>query len=253
MITCQHAKHLFDRHLDGELPSSLQTELHAHQLSCIDCQSELALAESFGDVIAYDRCEPTVSASFPDRVLLAHRAQLKPAPRRNWSQTIIRIAAPMAAAASIAMAVFFIAPTASEPRQSLTLGHVAQASDPSIDIMGASGKARIETRAARIEQMPAGFVDVLLDPVVKQTRTTLDSTRRSLEQLESLVGLGFAGANDTLAAGRRNLESERKSTNVIVSPRISGPDLFAPSLPYEPTYDSDLSNISEFDDTIEAL
>ena len=43
MITCQHARQLFDRYLDGELSPSLQAELHAHQLSCSACQTELAM------------------------------------------------------------------------------------------------------------------------------------------------------------------------------------------------------------------
>ncbi|HOA72957.1 MAG TPA: hypothetical protein PL151_01285 [Phycisphaerae bacterium] len=252
MITCQHARHLFDRYLDGELPSSLQAELHAHQLNCSDCQAELALAEAYGDVIAYDRCEPTLSASFTDRVLLAYRAQQVVAPRRNWSRMLISIASPLAAAASIALAVFLIAPTASERPQGLLAGQIAQVSDPTIEIVGASGKGRNEVKAARMEQMPAGFVDVILDPIVKQTRSTLDGTKRSLEQLESLIGLGFAGANDTLAAGWRDLQSDRKSPSGSSSPKISGPDLFAPSLPQEAAIDSDLP-FDEFDDTIEAL
>lgn len=254
MITCRHAKHLFDRYLDGELPSSLQTELHAHQLSCGDCQSELALAESYGDVIAYDRCEPKVSASFTDRVLLAHRAQFQPAPCRNWGRLIISIASPLAAAACIGMAVLLIVPTASEPTRNMVSGVVAQPSELNIEILGGAGRhARIEPRAARMDQMPAGFVDVILDPVVKQTRNTLDNTKRSLEQLESLIGLGFAGANSTLAAGRRTLESDRQGTKVMTSPKILGPDMFAPSLPYERSYESDSPSSGVFDDTIEAL
>ena len=37
MITCQNARQLFDRYLDGELTSSLHTELHAHRLNCSEC------------------------------------------------------------------------------------------------------------------------------------------------------------------------------------------------------------------------
>ena len=54
MITCQHARHLFDRNLDGELSPSLQAELHAHQLKCPECQSELAMFEACGAVVALD-------------------------------------------------------------------------------------------------------------------------------------------------------------------------------------------------------
>ena len=46
MITCQHARHLFDSYLDGELSANLQTELHAHRLNCTSCQNELALLEA---------------------------------------------------------------------------------------------------------------------------------------------------------------------------------------------------------------
>jgi hypothetical protein len=251
MITCQHARHLFDRYLDGELSPSLQTELHAHQLSCGDCQSELALLESCGDVIAYDKCEPTLSASFTDRVLLARRAQIKVAPRRNWGRLFISIASPVAAAACIAMAVGLIAPTGSEPRLSLIAGRTDLPSDQNLAVLGAD-KPRMDP-GAKVHQMPAGVVDVVFNPYVKQTRNALDSAKRTLEQLESLVGLGFAGANDTLAAGRRNMESDRSKAGAIATPEVSGPDLFAPSLPSESPTGTDSSIHSDIDYSIEAL
>ncbi len=103
MITCRDANQLFDRYLDGELPVSLQTELHAHRLSCASCQDELAMHEVCGDVIALDRREPRLSEGFTDRVLLARRHPLA-GPRRRWGRIALFVGPPLAAAASIALA-----------------------------------------------------------------------------------------------------------------------------------------------------
>ncbi|MHC4798834.1 MAG: zf-HC2 domain-containing protein, partial [Planctomycetota bacterium] len=84
MITCQDARHLFSRYLDGDLSSSLKTELHAHQLNCSTCRDELSMLETCGEVIALDLCEPKLSESFTDRVLAAREAQLaRVKPRRR--------------------------------------------------------------------------------------------------------------------------------------------------------------------------
>ena len=61
MITCQHARQLFDRYLDDELSSSLRSELHAHVINCTPCQNHLAVLEACGDVIRLDKCEPAPS------------------------------------------------------------------------------------------------------------------------------------------------------------------------------------------------
>lgn len=253
MITCQHAKHLFDRYCDGELSPSLQTELHAHQLSCSGCQGELALLESCGDVIAYDRCEPTLSASFTDRVLLAHRAQSKPAPRRNWARLVISIASPVAAAACIGLAVLLIAPVGNGTNRTQVAGQVDSVSNSTQSVLTGSD-SRAVAKSANTREMAPGIVDVILDPMVKQTRNTVDSTKRSFEQLQSLFGLGVAGVQNTLAAGRRNLESDPSPSGLLTAPRPAGSDVFAPPLlPSEAPSAPDAPSGHDFNDTIEAL
>lgn len=253
MITCQHAKHLFDRYCDGELSPSLQTELHAHQLSCGECQGELALLESCGDVIAYDRCEPTLSASFTDRVLLAHRAQSKPAPRRNWGRLVISIASPVAAAACIGLAVLLVAPTGSKVNGTRVAGMEFTVSDSMVSVL-TGGDGQVSSKSANVGVMAPGIVDVVLEPMVRQTRNTVDSTKRSFEQLQSLFGLGVAGVQNTLAAGRRNLESEQTPAGVMPAPRPMGSGLFAPPLlPSDAPLTPDAPSGYDLDDTIEAL
>jgi len=257
MITCKHAKHLFDRYLDGELSPSLQAELHAHQLSCSGCQGDLALLEACGDVIAYDDCEPRSSASFTDRVLLAHRAQLASRPRRRWSRLIISVASPIAAAACIVFAVLLIVPTTNQPRLGMVKGTVIETSKENANVSqrlaGKEPAAPVEPQFATVRQMPAGFADVILNSVVEQTRNTAEGTKRSLEQLESLIGLGFAGANETLAAGWRNLESERQSSSISQAPKVTEPDMLAPSFPCEAPATPEPSRSADLDDTVEAL
>ena len=105
MITCQHARQLFDRYLDDELSSSLQAELHAHVIHCAPCQNRLALIEACGDVIRLDRPEPALSGSFADRVIAARQQRVSPRPAaaRRWRRAAWWVAAPVAAAASIAL------------------------------------------------------------------------------------------------------------------------------------------------------
>jgi hypothetical protein len=253
MITCQHIRNLFDRHLDGELPSSLQAELHAHQLNCSECQGELALLEACGDVIAYDRCEPTLSDSFTSRVLVAHQSRLAAAPKRSWSRIIISVAAPLAAAACVGLAVLLITPVGKEAHQSVVAGVTQRLPDGSAAFLEAgrrpSGLAARELAAT--PQIQPGFMDEILGPVVDQTRKTVSSTRRNFEQLQSLVGLGFAGANEALAAGSRTLESGRVGGEAGVEPKAGEPDMFAPSFPRESSPESPKG--AEVDDTVEAL
>lgn len=226
MITCQHARNLFDRHLDGELPASLQAELHAHQLSCVDCQMELAILEACGDVVALDRREPALSASFTDRVLLANRAQMIPK-RRRWGRMFLVASAPMAAAASIALAVLLIPPTPAREMDHRVLGSATAVSDPVASMLGASTKDR--AALAGTEQMPASFVDRLLQPGVEQARNSVDGIRQGVERLESLVRMGFARNNEALAAGRS------PSSPSLGSPSLTPglPDFTDPSLLFQ--------------------
>ncbi|MBI4580977.1 MAG: zf-HC2 domain-containing protein [Planctomycetes bacterium] len=252
MITCRHARHLFDTYLDGELSPSLQAELHAHQLNCSDCQGELALLEACGDVVAYDRGEPTVNAAFTDRVLLAYRAQARPAPRRHWGRLILTVSSPEAAAAAIALAVLLIAPTGKEASPGLVAGERTRVPDSVKDILLTfGGKEEGAPKSPTARQMPAGFVDVMLAPWVEQTRKTVDGTRRSVERLDSLLRLGIAGATEAFAASGRAADAVKTVPEAVHQPKPVDPNPLDPSFLHQaPTVPQPGP---EVDDTVEAL
>jgi len=205
MITCQHARQLFDRYLDGELSASLQTEMHAHQLSCSACQSELAMLEACGDVVMLDtRREPMLSDSFTDRVLLARRAQTARRPR-DWSRAALLVGSPMAAAASILLAVTVIMPSANHAKKTVTASEVVAVSpkvrEAMIGLTG--GQERSQQAQIELEQTPSmatvGFMDEVLDSLVDQVGWQMDGTRASLDDLGLLFQRAAAEANERLA------------------------------------------------------
>jgi len=103
MMTCRQVEHLLDAYLDGELSPSLRAEVHAHRLGCPRCQRRIELLEVCGDVIRMDRREPVLSADFADRVMAGFAASRRARHRRvPW---VVRLAAPLAAAAAVAFAV----------------------------------------------------------------------------------------------------------------------------------------------------
>jgi hypothetical protein len=203
MITCEHARHLFDRYLDGELSSSLQAELHAHQLSCPACQSELAMLEACGAVIALDRREPRLSASFTDRVLLARRAQTARRPRR-WTRIAVIAGSPLAAAASIALLLVTVsAPNTTTPNHSgntATLGKQEAVSTAAQKAYGLSDEQK--DRLANMEQMTGGFMNDVLEQVLTNTQQNRESLRGSLGGMELLLRQAVNEAHDRLVTPR---------------------------------------------------
>lgn len=232
MITCQHARHLFDRYLDGELSSSLRAELHAHQLNCTECQSELAMLEACGDVVALDRGEPQLSASFTDRVLLARRAQLTSRPR-PWGRMVLFIGSPLAAAASILLAVMLILPSMPEIHETRTASVVVSPPKPVQDglmaIKGTQLSPEAERELERTPQMPAGFVDALLAPVVEHTERSIDDTRRNAQELELLLRLWVSDTNEKLVAQWRTSQHSGTSTEEATPRTDFDLDLLAPA------------------------
>lgn len=196
MIHCRDAKHLFGRYLDGELSPSLQTELHAHRLQCNDCQNELALLEACGDVIGLDRREPTVSASFTDRVLLARRARMKPV-RRHWARTLVIYGSPMAAAACIALMFSVIRPL--QPGTA-----VAGASEAlPRDLQTALGThqqspAALKDLAATPAMTTDSFLDALVGPVVKKSTDAAEGARRGAENVLERLRQALSSEHEAL-------------------------------------------------------
>jgi len=231
MITCQHVRQLFDRYLDGELSPSLQAELHAHQLTCSMCQTELAMLEACGDVVALDRCEPKLSASFTNRVLLARRGQLAGQRRHGRGRVALVVGGPIAAAAGILLALMLTMP--SEPAKTGTLVHGETVAAPKAiqDALGGR-EDRTDQEKRELEttkQMPAvGFMDALLARVVEQTGESVDGARRNLAELELLVRQGGAGANERLVAQWSGEQGKTISSDGGADRPISELDVFDP-------------------------
>lgn len=225
MITCQNARDLFDRHLDGELSASLQTELHAHCLQCLSCQNELAMLETCGDVIALDRGEPQLSAAFTDRVLAARRSRIARPPRR-WPLTLARAGLPLAAAASITLAILLTMPAENAP--TITAGQkVAQPEEVLSLLIGPNGATRSEQALKELEMTPKmpsiGFVNELLTPLIEQGRLTMERTLRGSEDLKLLIQRGFTDGNQSLQELWQATQGEMPSFDF--STEVNGPTL----------------------------
>lgn len=252
MITCTHARQLFDRHLDDELSPSLQAELHAHLLQCSDCQNELAILEACGDVIRLDRREPTLDRGFADRVM-ASLPKAAPAPRiaagaeravptsapalRRW---VYRLGAPVAAAASIALAVIMLvpapAPDATPRTEGVTAAVTLAAPQEFRESLMDQTKTQLDPRAqAELERTPEidalPFLESLLTPLVEGTRSTVEGTRRTASDIELLIRYGFADMNERLIA-------EYQATYNPASDRAdqAGPQVLSDLDPLNPTF-----------------
>lgn len=223
MISCKHSRQLFDRYLDGELSPSLQAELHAHQIACSDCQSELAMMEACGDVIRHDRREPRLDDAFTDRVMAVHRdrqvirAKRWFIPQGPWYRAATIALSPLAAAASIALAVTLILPTYQPAQKTVVAGgdkgREAIPEDFQKMLISPERKDELSTEAIQdlnnTPQMSAvHFMDALLKPVVEQAQSTIEGARSSTAQLELLMEIGLAKPTEKLAAEWR-MQNER--------------------------------------------
>ena len=242
MITCQHARQLFDRYLDDELSSSLQSELHAHVINCTPCQNHLAVLEACGDVIRLDKCEPAPSESFTDRVLAARREQVAAGRvrARGWGRLVWRIGAPVAAAASIVLIMIVGTPVfdaGSTPAHPTVVGSSMQAPPEEVqrNLLRAKGREldpQVSQELAQVPQMKAlPFLEALINPLVEGTRSAVAGTRRSYEDLELLFHYGFNGMNERLVAEYRQKypeispqEAERVLSDLDILKKALQPD-----------------------------
>jgi len=241
MITCQHARRLFDRSLDDELSPSLKAELHAHRLHCSQCQSELALDEACADVIRLDTCEPALSASFTDRVMTARRTQLA-SRSRHWQRVVLFTGSGLAVAASIAIAFLLSSPMPQEapaPHEGITAGiAIAAPKQFQKNVLELTGKKldpQTEAELANTPEMKAlPFMDSFLALLVKGTRNTAEATRHSVDDLTLLLRYGFANMNDQLVAEYREKypddpRGSGSNQRVISDLDFLGPAFFHPA------------------------
>lgn len=259
MITCQHARQLFDRYLDDELSPSLQAELHAHRLHCMECQNELALGEACADVIRLDRCEPALSESFTDRVMAARRAQLA-SRSRHWRRIAIFTGSGLAAAASIAIVFLLSTPmpeTASAPREVLGTSIAAPETvrDNLLKVTGTQLNPKAAEELAKTPEMEAlPFLDSFLASLVKGTRNTAEATRHSVKDLGLLLRYGFANMNDQLVAEYREKYPDDPRAPGSAQRVISDLDFLGPAF-FHPAFSTQESpnTVETCDETPEAI
>ncbi|GIK17411.1 MAG: hypothetical protein BroJett003_23750 [Planctomycetota bacterium] len=101
-MNCEQAQHLFDAHLDGDLPPGLATELAAHRIECEDCRRQLALLEVVEHVLVSEIDEPEpLCDDFTDRLMAC-----LPAAPRSWRRRTLVLAGGLAAAAALTFLVY---------------------------------------------------------------------------------------------------------------------------------------------------
>lgn len=238
MITCQNAKQLFDRYLDGELSSSLQAELHAHQLNCGDCQQELAILEACGDVVRMDAREPRLDSSFTHRVMLAYREQ-RSSPHRRWRRIGLWAGSGLAAAASIALAVIWMVPNNPPDLPSVTAAAKVAVPEAVQDLLIATEGTQL-TEAAKAElkaspKMSAANFTSLLTPIVDRAQRTLSSARRGAEELQILLQMGAASARESVESAAPPSDGFDSSRPSAFDPTVPVLDPLGPASLQEPT------------------
>ncbi len=229
MITCQHARQLFDRYLDDELSASLEAELHAHVIQCARCQNHLAVLEACGDVIRLDACEPRPSGSLADRVLAARRDRLAAVPAgrsaagRRW---VWRIGIPTAAAAGVVFALtlgtLMFNHKASPKGVVLSDSKAAprEVQKNLLDLTGRRLDNQTKQELARTPEMDAlPYLDGLIEPLVQGTQNAVAGTKQSYEDIGTLVRVLLQGAQDRLVAEyqEKHPELSPQTVNKLIS------------------------------------
>ena len=202
MITCQHTRQLFDRYLDGELSPSLQAELHTHVLSCSTCQSELAMLEACGDVVLFDQREPQLEDEFTDRVMASFRSRQASRPSRRWARVALVAGSPLAAAASIMLAIGVMMPK--QPTTgSMTAGETVAMPKTIIEVAGGT-EGQSDQAMKELEQTPvmatSDVMETFVARIVSETRGTVEGTRDSIADFELLFKQLWQDSEEQLAA-----------------------------------------------------
>lgn len=218
-MNCRQAQHLLDSYLDGELPVSLRAEVHAHRLTCPDCQRAMAIVEVAGDVIGSDRPEPLMSLSFTDRVLSAVRP-----PEEARVQRIVRFRraaaffGPIVSAAALWMFVVSYAslvesvptPRPLTDRDVVAVPRVAAAVDVAKEAPGS-----------------ATIVDTLARGLLSPAMATWRDTQRSTRDLLSLGRWVFSSAGEPLGAPSP-ADGDETDSGVLTQAESMLMDLLAP-------------------------
>ena len=109
MLDCQDIEHLLDGYLDGELPASLQAEVHAHLVNCLLCRQRIGLLQAVADVVQNGGEHPSPSTDFTDRVVAAVRARRSAERSTGRSRRIVLAASGITAIAAALVLVATLA------------------------------------------------------------------------------------------------------------------------------------------------
>jgi hypothetical protein len=186
-MNCEQAEQLFDAYLDGELSTSLATELGAHRLRCSNCRRALALLEVSGHIIGSDREAGTLPEAFSERLLSCVSDQN----RRRWVRfrKTLYIAGPMAAAAVVVLAFagFFDGTGASK------VAGVTEVKSPN----ATTDQSESSTLGAGADSADRDAVQAL-SAFIEQTRRNVEDKQRSGESLQHMLDQTILGTLDKL-------------------------------------------------------
>ncbi len=206
-MNCRHAQHLLDGYLDGELPPSLRAELHAHRLTCSECQRAMAIVEAATDVIASDPMpRPALSTGFTDRTMLA----LKPPPEPRVQRIIrLRRAAAFLGPALSAAAVWMLVVSALDPIES-TISSPRTTQGAKLAV-----KPEPQTKAlivsADAPSRSATIVDALAEGLLAPAQTAWQDTQRSTRDLLTVGRWLFRPTGEGYAAQTADATEESES------------------------------------------
>lgn len=120
MLTCQDTEHLLDAYLDGELPASLQSEVHAHLLECLLCRQRVGLLHAVADVVHNGGDHPSPSPDFTDRVLATMKQRSSTGRSTRRTRNILVLGSAVTAAAAALLLIVTLALPAKH--ESMVLG-----------------------------------------------------------------------------------------------------------------------------------
>jgi anti-sigma factor RsiW len=218
-MNCRHARHLLDSYLDGELAPSLRAEVHAHRLTCADCQRAMAVVEVAGDVIRTDSPEPDLSLGFTDRVLGAMKPPQEP--RVVRIMRLRRAAAflgPMLSAAAVWMIVVMV---------TRPLEPVSVSPPVTMNTAGATATAGVVVQADPTRPASAGMGYTLAEDLISPAMATWRDTRRSTRDLATLGWWVLSSASEAFG-NPPQVETKEGESGVLSQAESMLRDMLAP-------------------------
>jgi hypothetical protein len=220
-MNCRHAQHLLDSYFDGELPASLRAEVHAHRLTCSECQRAMVVVEVAGDVISSDCPEPDISLGFTDRVIGSLKPQQEPRVARiiRFRRAAAFLGPIVSAAAVWMVVVSAITPVNTVQKPASIVNAETVVASHSEDVIKMASAAPMGSPTI-IDQLARG----LLSPAV----ATWQDTQRSTRDLVSLGRYVFSAAGEPFGALSQE-EGDEAELSVLLRAENLLMNMLAPS------------------------